>query len=1578
MTSNKIIQQQSRISSLHVLSCLLVLISASRIGITGAFYHGIAPPATPRSTTTVGAAARPLVPPPSTHRSGGSASFVLPELNEQANNHEAECSVRGSCKLQSQKRMKAQPVMMDGGDPAARVVSCYCDSKCHLYDDCCSDAAEPAISRSRSRARAAGASGTEGALSGSLGELEQLEDEARRAVEARNRWHCQAITGQSGGMQLLASCPSNWADESPELTPRLVRFIERRCTFVANPSLANNDSLLTDYQMDPLGMMMPISDLTSGLTFANSYCLRCNQNYHHQHQTDNNHNQVNTRPKLISWSPVLDCNYDNELDDRSSLYDLINKHKGKALQYSTKLNKWTINARLLKEQQEEEAATATESTDGAAGSADLPETATTASPELDLPAPDANTTSTSPLGVDRICTIAPSAPDEVRGLLRYCQTNRIRSCPSSRKRSALNRVCRFGPQFILFSKNSDRVYHNLACALCNGENATSIDCQPSRRKHMMPGGDDGGVVSVDKLFPNSLSPMILGSESGRSVSPFSSSFSILFDISGSTGGIAISSSVSSPGSVSKCPGQHQIWDPFFMTCRCLICGLNREFRDGKCVTRLHSMAENMAFSTMPMKMLPDKPATTNLDPPDSNNLKDQNKKHKQDENDEGSTSIGNNAKRIGLQMLIPMEMPESMRPNGNRASSPSHRQWPHQRPQLSPSNNQNQLRAANHTISKLDLEFEKILMKLDYTDLPEPSSKSREKFTICGKFTIQPEHYRLFTLSDRLLIRSHSRRSNRVIGNSEFSSNSDPDSSVRSNANDGENDGDDNNTFMLVNEQDHTPIHHHNSQQKHRRYQRSGTYAARIWAYIRPYNLLLASSEFELVRPDSLAADEYEIVGGLPPTPTSGGGESAPTADAGEIRSNPKDEPEQGSNNPNLETTTQHFDLLICAPFDNDLGQKFPLEMAYVTSLCLAISIASLTSYLFLYVISMLNLSRLQKKQRSGQSFHKMSQQSRRSSYGSSIHQQHNDSNNNNNKQQQQSFEPQQTQRNQPRTNRSKSEAHSTSGIYSHSPRKSLSSQGVTCLASSLLAAYILFILSNQYVSHMSTPNELTKFNQSGLQTPSNQESQAAVQTDWGCKLLAVATNYCFLVAFMWMLLMSYDIWRSLRLATVHFRLPSKTYRAKRFASYLSFSLIGSGIIVGSSLVIDEMPELCMDESGNFSCSFIESSINKFIREFRPRFGYNRPAGVCWFTSRKSLALFFGFPVTIIVAINLIYFILCSFMVIKTTIKSKHKDPAPFVSASTNAYRRPSISNQPEFRIQRCSYQDNDGAGQPFAGRRAHMIGPDQANHFGSHRSAVTMQSSLGGISCSSSNLIGCSSAASSTSGSSSLYGDGEITPPIEAISCAGMSPTILDANQFTDTHPLQQQPATIQRLEELSVSALPAPPALPPASGGPMNFHQPANSIDHSKNSQLHKLEPQISSNSLTSNGSSVGSTISISSNSFAHTIVAKYDAHKSQLTTMVNTIIQDYRLYCRLSTLMGLTWLIGILASIVNKSRVLWYLFIILNALQGLFIFIAFGLNREKLRNLLILIGYIRFRINRFFINRLLSKWEHKVGAC
>ena len=57
------------------------------------------------------------------------------------------------------------------------------------------------------------------------------------------------------------------------------------------------------------------------------------------------------------------------------------------------------------------------------------------------------------------------------------------------------------------------------------------------------------------------------------------------------------------------------------------------------------------------------------------------------------------------------------------------------------------------------------------------------------------------------------------------------------------------------------------------------------------------------------------------------------------------------------------------------------------------------------------------------------------------------------------------------------------------------------------------------------------------------------------------------------------------------------------------------------------------------------------------------------------------------------------------------------------------------------------------------------------------------------------------------------------------------------------------------------------------------------------------------------------------------------------------QFGLYVKLSTIMGLTWVFGFIASLVDLP-VLWYVFVVFNTLQGAFIFFAFVCTRKVFR--------------------------------
>ena len=54
------------------------------------------------------------------------------------------------------------------------------------------------------------------------------------------------------------------------------------------------------------------------------------------------------------------------------------------------------------------------------------------------------------------------------------------------------------------------------------------------------------------------------------------------------------------------------------------------------------------------------------------------------------------------------------------------------------------------------------------------------------------------------------------------------------------------------------------------------------------------------------------------------------------------------------------------------------------------------------------------------------------------------------------------------------------------------------------------------------------------------------------------------------------------------------------------------------------------------------------------------------------------------------------------------------------------------------------------------------------------------------------------------------------------------------------------------------------------------------------------------------------------------------------------NFHLYLRLAVIMGLTWIVGLVAALVDMEEV-WFAFVILNTTQGIFIFASFTCNKK-----------------------------------
>lgn len=131
------------------------------------------------------------------------------------------------------------------------------------------------------------------------------------------------------------------------------------------------------------------------------------------------------------------------------------------------------------------------------------------------------------------------------------------------------------------------------------------------------------------------------------------------------------------------------------------------------------------------------------------------------------------------------------------------------------------------------------------------------------------------------------------------------------------------------------------------------------------------------------------------------------------------------------------------------------------------------------------------------------------------------------------------------------------------------------------------------------------------------------------CLVLAVVMYYFYLAAFFWMLNIGFDVARTLKLATTELRLTS----GAQWGKYLAYCFVGwvlPALIVTAAVVIDvmdfeEIPEI-----------------------FKPGFGSSL-IGLCWFSRRTSLLIYFVIPFSIIMSLNLVFFLSSACMVWETT-----------------------------------------------------------------------------------------------------------------------------------------------------------------------------------------------------------------------------------------------------------------------------------------------------------------------------------------
>jgi len=134
------------------------------------------------------------------------------------------------------------------------------------------------------------------------------------------------------------------------------------------------------------------------------------------------------------------------------------------------------------------------------------------------------------------------------------------------------------------------------------------------------------------------------------------------------------------------------------------------------------------------------------------------------------------------------------------------------------------------------------------------------------------------------------------------------------------------------------------------------------------------------------------------------------------------------------------------------------------------------------------------------------------------------------------------------------------------------------------------------------------------------------------CLGVAVSTYYFFLCSFWWTSVLAWDVWRTIRMATVQLR-SSSGHQWGRFALYSLYAWIVPALMVTGTLLIELM----------------DTAPTPWIpAEYHPAFGRN----VCWFGQRRAILVFFAAPLLCILSVNLFLFISSAYMIRSTTSKS--------------------------------------------------------------------------------------------------------------------------------------------------------------------------------------------------------------------------------------------------------------------------------------------------------------------------------------
>jgi len=121
------------------------------------------------------------------------------------------------------------------------------------------------------------------------------------------------------------------------------------------------------------------------------------------------------------------------------------------------------------------------------------------------------------------------------------------------------------------------------------------------------------------------------------------------------------------------------------------------------------------------------------------------------------------------------------------------------------------------------------------------------------------------------------------------------------------------------------------------------------------------------------------------------------------------------------------------------------------------------------------------------------------------------------------------------------------------------------------------------------------------------------------CLVLAAAMYYFYLATFCWMLCIACDVGRSLRQASTQLRLSSG-HQWPKFIAYSLFGWLTPALLSAATLCIDllDLPQV--------------------PQHFKPGLGASQ-LGLCWFSKRLSLVIYFIVPFSLIITLNILFFL---------------------------------------------------------------------------------------------------------------------------------------------------------------------------------------------------------------------------------------------------------------------------------------------------------------------------------------------------